>query len=414
MKYKKLFAAAAAAVGLFVVCAVSAHAEADIVTVKVDNQAVEFDQNPVIIGEGYTMVPIRAVFEKAGCGVSWDQAAQTAVISRLGYTVTIKYGDNAMYKNGEKIILDAPAIMENDRIMIPVRAIAEAMDYAVTWDGHHSMVLVSTTGKPYRAYAFLKVGFRTLEDAAEFYCSSNGSAEIDLDSDGKPEKVEFNSTQDTSALAAPVLKINNLDYTASLGTLTSAYSIAVVDLAEEDNTTEIIVSENGDTLTAHFYRYENGILIPITDGTNPSTVTYASKLLISGKGTDSDRSSGKKNGYILSDLTGTCFVDIMVTRGIYTYENSILTLNRITSISSIYERNLYKIYNDKMLYHVIYTDNYTPGAYKDVTDTGVISSDDIDHFKILNGYVDASDWKYIELYIELSNGAKAVIKPYQT
>ncbi|MGN0180901.1 MAG: copper amine oxidase N-terminal domain-containing protein [Candidatus Ornithomonoglobus sp.] len=414
MKCRKLFAAAAVTAGLFAACAVGAYAEADIVTVKVDNMTVEFDQNPVIIGEGYTMVPIRAVFEKAGCGVSWDQASQTAVISRLGYTVTIKYGDDAMYKNGERIALDAPAIMENDRIMIPVRAIAEAMDYAVTWDGHHSMVLVSTTGKPYRAYAFLKVGFRTLEDAAEFYSSSNGSAEIDLDNDGKPESVEFNSTQDTSVLEAPVLKINGLDYTVSLGTLTSAYSIAVVDLAEEDNTKEIIVSENGDTLTAHFYRYENGILMPITDGKNPSTVTYASKLLISGKGTDSDRSSEKKNGYIISDLTGTCFVDIMVTRGIYMYENSTLTLNRITSIASIYERNLYKIYDDKMLYHVIYTDSYTPGAYKDVTDTGVISSDDIDHFKILDGYVDDSDWKYIELYIELSNGSKAVIKPYQT
>ncbi len=414
MKCKKLFAAAAAAAGLFAVCAAGAYAEADVVTVKVDNMAVEFDQNPVIIGEGYTMVPIRAVFEKAGCGVSWDQASQTAVISRLGYTVTIKYGEDAMYKNGEKIALDAPAIMENDRILIPVRAIAEAMDYAVTWDGHHSMVLVSTNGRPYRAYAFLKVGFRTLEDAAEFYSGGSGSAQIDLDSDGKPETVEFNSTQDTSALAAPVLKINGLDYTASLGTLTSAYSVAVVDLAEEDNTKEIVVSENGDTLTAHFYRYENGILIPVTDGKNPSTVTYASKLLISGKGTDSDRSGGKKNGYIISDLTGTCFVDIMVTRGIYIYENSTLALNRITSIASIFERNLYKVYDDKMLYHVIYTDNYTPGSYKDVTDTGVISSDDIDHFKILDGYVDDSDWKYIELYVELSNGTKAVIKPYQT
>lgn len=414
MKSRKLFASLAAAAGIFAACAAGAHAEADVVTVKVDNMAVEFDQNPVIIGEGYTMVPIRAVFEKAGCGVSWDQASQTAVISRLGYTVTIKYGDDSMYKNGEKIALDAPAIMENNRIMIPVRAISEAMDYAVTWDGHHSMVLVSTTGKPYRAYAFLKVGFRTLEDAAEFYSSSSGAGDIDLDNDGTPERVEFNGTQDTSAVAAPVLKINGLDYTASLGSLTSAYSLAVVDLAEEDDTKEIVVSENGDTLTAHFYRYSNGILTPVTDGSAPSTVTYASKLFVSGKGTDSDRSGGRKNGYIISDLTGTCFVDIMVTRGIYTYENSVLTLNRIASISSIFERNLYKIYDDKMLYHVVYTGSYTPGSYKDVTDTGVISSDDIDRFKILDGYVDDADWKYIELYVELSNGTTAVIKPYQT
>ena len=75
--------------------------------------------------------------------------------------------------------------------MIPVRAISEAMDFAVTWDGHHSLILIATNGKQYRPFAFLKSGFKTLEDIAEFY--SNGSAlqDIDLDGDGVRETVSF-------------------------------------------------------------------------------------------------------------------------------------------------------------------------------------------------------------------------------
>lgn len=388
--------------GLCAAFAAGAAAEEDVVTVLVDNVSVEFDQQPVII-EGRTLVPARAVFEQAGAAVTWDQPTQTATIVKDPYTVTIKYGDTAIYKNGERIEIDIPAIMLEDRIMLPVRAISEAMDFAVTWDGHHSMVLVSTDGKPYRPYAFLKTGFKTLEDAAEFY--ANGSAYepgIDLDNDGTAETITFAPAQDMTVRAEPVLTINGMDYSSGLGALTSAYSMAVIDIDKNDGTKEIVVSENGDTLTAHFYRYSNGILSVLSEDNVPSAVSYASKLLFSG------------TGYIISDLAGTCFVDIMVTGGVYRLEEQSVELYRMRSIESIYGRNLYRTYDDNMLYHIIYTSSYNAGSYKDITDTGVIGSGDLQQFKILDGYVDAENPNYIELYIELPDGTTAVIKPYQT
>ena len=225
---------------------------------------------------------------------------------------------------------------------------------------------------------------------------------MDLDNDGTPETIEFNSAQDMSAISAPVLTIDGIDYMAGLGTLTSAYSMAVVDIDRNDAYKEIIISENGDTLNARFYRYENGILKVISGSSSPMTVSYASKLLLSG------------TGYIISDLTGTCYVDIMVTGGVYKLEDTQLTLFRMRSIESIYGRNLYRVYDDNMLYHVIYTGNYSAGSYKDITDTGVISSADLQQFKILDGYVDPENPRYIELYIELPDGNTAVIRPYQT
>ncbi|MCH5212701.1 MAG: copper amine oxidase N-terminal domain-containing protein [Oscillospiraceae bacterium] len=416
MKALKLFIAAAAAAGISAAFAVNAYAEADIITVKVDNETVEFDQNPVIVDPGYTMVPIRAVFEKAGAVVDWDQETQTASISKGDYTVTIKYGDSAMYKNGERIELDSPAIIENNRTLIPVRAIAEAMDYAVTWDGHHSMVLVSTTGKPYRPYAFLKLGFRTLEDASELYLKGTGvSGSADLDGDGVPENITFSTADESTLNSTQVFTVNGIDYTAGLGSVTSAYSIAVVDLCETDGTKEIVMTENGDVLTAHFYHYNSGILTPITDGSYPATITYAQQLLISGKGTETNQRNNIDCGYMLSDLTGTCFTDIMVTGGIYMYseENGsyVVSLNNMKDISTIYGRNLYKTYNDKMLYNIIYTGSYTPGGYREV-EGGTIDESALEHFIILDGYIDPEDKRYIELYLQLDDGSTAVIKPY--
>lgn len=403
MKLKKLFTICAAMLCITSALQLSVSAENDIVSVMVDNSPVEFeDQTPVII-EGHTLVPIRAVFEKAGATVNWDQETQTATISKDKYVVTIKYGDSFMYKNGVAVALEQPADVINNRTMIPVRAIAEAMDFAVTWDGHHSLILVATDGKPYRAYAFRKAGFKTLEDAAEFYSNGEALERIDLDGDGTPESIEFTSSQDLFSNPTPVLKINGIDYTAGLGSMTSVYSMAVVDVDSGDGKKDIVVSENGDTLTARFYRYENGILKVMAKDNVPSAIPYASKLLLSG------------TGFIISDLTGVCFTDIMVTGCIYKVEaDGAVSLYRMSGIDAIFGRNLYNKYDDNMLYNIIYTKSYQSGTYKDMTDVGVINAADISEFKLIDGYRDDEEPKYIELYIELPNGEKAVITPYKS
>ncbi|GEM_PF-2932386 len=409
MRFVKLIAGAAAAAGLCAALTVCAAAESDIVSVSVDNDLVTFDQPPIIIDPGYTMVPIRAVFEKAGAEVDWDQESQTAIIKKNDVTVTIKIGDTAMYRNGTRIELDAPAMVTTTgtyRTLIPVRAIAEAMDYAVTWDGHHSLVLVSTTGKPYRPYAFIKKGFRTLEDAAQFYTETAAKTSIDLDNDGKPEELEFTPTNDVSGNVT-VLTINGLDYTASLGSVNSARSIALVDLDDTDNSKELVVSENGDVLTAHFYSYRNGIMSFISDGAQPAEVSYRDKLLISGK------------SYVLSDLYGTCFTDIMVSGGMHVYQSNqgaadkVLRLTKFQSISNIFGRSLYRTYDDDMLYRVIYTQTYHPGTYMYVSDTGIIGLNELEHFKLLDGFISDEDKTYIELFVELPNGETAVLIPYK-
>lgn len=401
MKLRKIFIGFAV-LGIMGALSFSAMAENDVVTVTVDNEAVVFeDQQPVIV-EGHTLVPVRAVFEKAGATVTWDQPTQTATISNDEYVVTIKYGDKVMYRNGDAIELEQPADVINNRTMIPVRAIAEAMNYAVTWDGHHSLILVSTTGKPYRPFAFLKTGFRTLEDQAEFYCDGSALEDIDLDGDGIKETIEFSRSDDLFEDSTPVLVIDGIDYTAGLGSMTSVHSMAVVDVDKNDETKEIIISENGNTLNAQFYRYENGILTMLQKDGVAAAVPYASKLLLSG------------TGYLISDLSGVCFTDIMVTGCVYRMDTDNVALYRMSSIESIFGRNLYKVNEDSMLYNIIYTKSYQEGTYKNMTDVGVINSADITEFKLLDGYRDFDDPKYLELYIELPNGEKAVITPYRT
>ena len=104
----------------------------------------------------------------------------------------------------------------------------------------------------------------------------------------------------------------------------------------------------------------------------------------------------------------------MVTGCVYRLDTDEIGLYQMTKIDTIFGRNLYNTYSDNMLYNITYTMSYQPGSYKDATDVGVIYSSSLTQFKLIDGYKDEADPRYIELYIELPTGEKAVITPYQT
>ena len=53
-----------------------------------------------------------------------------------------------MLKNDEEITLDVPAQVVNDRTMIPLRAVAEALDAKVDWVGELRRVVIDQDPEP--------------------------------------------------------------------------------------------------------------------------------------------------------------------------------------------------------------------------------------------------------------------------
>ena len=51
--------------------------------------------------------------------------------------------DAKVYVNDTEIVTDSPVIIENDRTLVPVRAISEYLDYAVDWDSDTQTVVIS-------------------------------------------------------------------------------------------------------------------------------------------------------------------------------------------------------------------------------------------------------------------------------
>ncbi|MCD8100581.1 MAG: leucine-rich repeat protein [Oscillospiraceae bacterium] len=118
-----------------------------LITVLYNGKRISFhsyEQNPEII-DNRTLVPLRAIFEAMGADVEWDQSTQTATSTRGGTTVKITIGANEMYKNGSAVAVDVPAQIINNRTMVPVRVIAEAFGADVQWNQNGRTVLITET-----------------------------------------------------------------------------------------------------------------------------------------------------------------------------------------------------------------------------------------------------------------------------
>ncbi|MBE5040371.1 leucine-rich repeat protein [Ructibacterium gallinarum] len=116
----------------------------ELITVNVNGNDVVFDQ-PCITDTRYykTMVPLRAVMEALGAQVSWDYTMNTTGIDIGGNRLLIRPGEPFMMVNGQAYYLSCPAIEFNDRVLLPIRDVVEAIGGKVGWDEGQKLVTIT-------------------------------------------------------------------------------------------------------------------------------------------------------------------------------------------------------------------------------------------------------------------------------
>lgn len=92
---------------------------------------------------GRTLVPVRFISENFGAKVDWTEATQTVDITCGDNVISMVLGSKEMIVNGETVVLDVPAQTYNDRTLIPLRALSEALGKKVFWDDRGLIVISS-------------------------------------------------------------------------------------------------------------------------------------------------------------------------------------------------------------------------------------------------------------------------------
>lgn len=103
------------------------------ISVTLNDEEIQFDQPPIIQNER-TMVPMRAIFEAMGCDVYWDGDSQEVDVWQGDENVmTLWIGENEMWTPNGYITLDVSPKIVNERTIVPVRAISESLGAYVKW-----------------------------------------------------------------------------------------------------------------------------------------------------------------------------------------------------------------------------------------------------------------------------------------
>jgi len=118
---------------LILLMTVTVSAETDI-TISLNDELMMLEE-PAVIVEGRTLIPVKFIFEPLGLDVTWNGETRTATGSKEGLKIEMDIDSTTAYVNGQAVELDVAATIINDRTYVPLRFVAESTGAIVTWHG---------------------------------------------------------------------------------------------------------------------------------------------------------------------------------------------------------------------------------------------------------------------------------------
>lgn len=111
-------------------------------SVMLGDRELVSDAAPFLEG-GRVLVPVRALAEALGFQVQFLEATNEVVLTKGDSVITLKADSNQAMVNGQATTLDVPLTVNQGRTFVPIRFVAENLGAAVVWDGEQERVLVT-------------------------------------------------------------------------------------------------------------------------------------------------------------------------------------------------------------------------------------------------------------------------------
>ncbi len=111
------------------------------IAIEVDGEALRMDVAPEVRNQR-TMVPLRAVAEALGADVEWIPESQQILLKRAGTRVVMTLNSTDALVNEEKVEMDVAPYATEGRTMLPARYVAEFLGQRVEWNGRKQLVII--------------------------------------------------------------------------------------------------------------------------------------------------------------------------------------------------------------------------------------------------------------------------------
>ena len=127
-------------------------------TLIIDGQQIEYTSPPISLYvnkqfiqttimdpiqlDNRVLVPAREVFEAMGAKVDWNSTLKRVTVEYNQKKIVLIVNNNEAIINGETVLMDVPGKIINDKIMIPIRFVSEAIGMKVDWDSENRAVWI--------------------------------------------------------------------------------------------------------------------------------------------------------------------------------------------------------------------------------------------------------------------------------
>lgn len=120
------------------------------VLVFLDGLQIVFDVQPAL-EKGRVLVPFRALFEALQAQVNWENTTKTVSVRKGDYNLKLTVNQQEALLNGETHTLEVPPLLLDNRVLVPLRFIGEFFgELQVNWDDVEKKVYLETGLARYR------------------------------------------------------------------------------------------------------------------------------------------------------------------------------------------------------------------------------------------------------------------------
>ncbi|MGH7737587.1 MAG: copper amine oxidase N-terminal domain-containing protein [Candidatus Tyrphobacter sp.] len=113
-------------------------------TVSIDGSPMSFSDQPPVERAGRIYVPMRAIFQRLGAMVVYQNGTINATRGRR--TISLQIGSPTAMIDGQNVTLDSPPFEIAGRTLVPLRFVSQALGAHVGWNESQMTAYIQTTG----------------------------------------------------------------------------------------------------------------------------------------------------------------------------------------------------------------------------------------------------------------------------
>lgn len=113
------------------------------VNYSINGEVKKMDAKPFIKNDR-TLVPLRFIVEAIGGEVNWDNDNRLVTVNSKGKTIELPIDSKTIKIDGQDVSIDQAAIIKGDRTFVPIRFIAENLDMVVNYINDTRVIEISS------------------------------------------------------------------------------------------------------------------------------------------------------------------------------------------------------------------------------------------------------------------------------